>query len=418
MKKTLLTPILWLGFAGLAATAPAQNALPPPAVSSPAPDTDAPSSAPSARQETGLRFNFRGAQMETVLNYMSDAAGYIIVLETPVRGTVDMWSSQPVSKVEAIQLLNLALNKNGYTARVQGRNLIVSSKDDAKKQNIPIHTGNDPAEIPETAEMVMQIIPLRHIDAAQAAKDLGTLLPSSSTLTANQDSNSLIVTDSQINIHHIVEIVAALDTSIDSGSAIRVFRLKNADPLEMTQLLTSLFTTTTTTTAQNQGGFGGRFGGGGAFARFFGGGGQGGGGGGGQGNGGGGFGGGGPGGGGRATTTGSTGGRNTPVVAVADPRTFSVVVTASKAQMPEIAEMIAQLDTSSARKQKVFVYTMENADVKQVETILKNLFQSSNARASSSTQADPLSTRASNNSQTTTTTPSLSIGGTSGARNP
>ena len=88
-------------------------------------------------------------------------------------------------------------------------------------------------------------------------------------------------------------------------------------------------------------------------------------------------------------------------MAVADPRTYSVVVTASKAQMPEIAEMIAQLDTSSARKQKVFVYTMANANVKQVETILKNLFQSNNARASSSTQADPLSTRASNNSQTT-----------------
>ena len=209
---------------------------------------------------------------------MSDAAGYIIVLETPVRGTVDMWSAQPVSKDEAIQLLNLALNKNGYTARVQGRNLIVSSKDDAKKQNIPIHTGNDPAEIPETAEMVMQIIPLRHIDATQAAKDLGTLLPSSATLTPNQDSNSLIVTDTQINIHHIVEIVAALDTSIDSGSAIRVFRLKNADPLELTQLLSSLFSTTTTSaTPQGLGGFGARFGGGGGFARFFGGGGGGGG---------------------------------------------------------------------------------------------------------------------------------------------
>ena len=84
--------------------------------------------------------------------------------------------------------------------------------------------------------------------------------------------------------------------------------------------------------------------------------------------------------------------------------------------MPEIAEMITQLDTSSARKQKVFVYTMENADVKQAETILKNLFQSNNTRGSTSTQADPLSTRASNNSQTTATNPSLSIGSTSGIR--
>jgi hypothetical protein len=85
--------------------------------------------------------------------------------------------------------------------------------------------------------------------------------------------------------------------------------------------------------------------------------------------------------------------------------------------MPEIAEMIAQLDTSSGRKQKVFVYTMANADVKQVETVLKNLFQSSNARGANSTQADPLSTRASNNSQTTAATPSLSLGSSTGSRN-
>jgi general secretion pathway protein D len=394
MKISLLTPLLCLGLTVL----PAQENSPPAPLA-------------PASQETGLRFNFRGAPLETVLNYMSDAAGYVIVLETPVHGTVDMWSAQPVSKEEALQLLNLALNKNGYTARVQGRSLIVSSKEDAKKLNLPIRTGNDPAEIPETAEMVMQIIPLRHIDATQAARDLGTLLPGSATLTANQDSNSLVVTDTQINVHHIVEIVAALDTSIDTVSAVRVFPLKNADPIEMAQLLTSLFTTTTTTPSPTFGGFGGGgFGGrSGGFAGS---------GAGGNGGGAGSFG--GAGGAGRNSRFGASpaGGRTTPVIAVADPRTFSVVVTASKAQMPEIAQMIGQLDTSSARKQKVFVYTMANADVKQVETILKNLFQSSNTRGSSSTQADPLSTRASNNSQTTTTTQNLSIGGTSGARNP
>jgi type II secretory pathway component GspD/PulD (secretin) len=99
------------------------------------------------------------------------------------------------------------------------------------------------------------------------------------------------------------------------------------------------------------------------------------------------------------------------VVAIADARTYSVIVTASKDAMPEIGEIIAQLDASTARKQKVFVYTMENADVKQVETVLKNLFQSSNSRATTSTQTDPLATRAANNSQTTSTNTTLSTSG-------
>jgi type II secretory pathway component GspD/PulD (secretin) len=325
---------------------------------------------------------------------MSDAAGFIIVLETPIRGTVDMWSSQPVTREEAVQLLNQALNKNGYSASVQGRSLIVSSKDDAKKKNIPIRTGNDPQEIPMNAELVMQIIPLRRIDATQASRDLATLLPGSATLTANQDSNSLVVTDTNINVRHIVEIVSALDTSADTVSTMKMFHLKNADPVEMAQLITNIFSTPT------QGATAGRTGPTGfpGFPGF-------------------------PGMAGRGTTGRaarpggtSTGGsssssRATPVTAIADARTYSVIVTAGKDAMPEISDIIAQLDSSTARKQKVFVYTLENANVKQVETVLRNLFQSTNSRAATSTQADPLATRAANNSQTTPTNRTLSTGG-------
>jgi type II secretory pathway component GspD/PulD (secretin) len=413
MKTNSFPLALILSFAAFASALPAQEVL---SLSS---RDKQPDPVPTRAPEPGLKFNFRGAPLETVLNYMSEAAGFIIVLDTPVRGSVDMWSDQPVSRQEAVQLLNIALNKNGYAASVQGRNLIVSSKEDAKKRNIPIHTGNDPEEIPLTAEMVMQIIPLRHIDATQASSDLATLIPGSATLTANKDSNSLIVTDTQINIRHIVEIVAALDTSSDTVSTLRVFRLHNADPVEMAQLLTNLFQSPTQSATGGQGAFGqfrGGFGGFGGF-RGFGGGGFGGGGGA-AGGGAGGPGGGGVvggGGGARAANGATSTGRTTPVVAVPDPRTYSVVVTASKDQMPEIAEMVAKLDSSSARKQKVFVYTMENADVKQVEATLKNLFQSSSTRSSSnSTQADPLGSRATTNSQSTSSTNNtLSLGGNS-----
>ena len=92
-----------------------------------------------------------------------------------------------------------------------------------------------------------------------------------------------------------------------------------------------------------------------------------------------------------------------PVVAVADPRTYSVIVTAAKEQMPDIADMVTQLDTSSARKQEAFIYTMENANVKQVETILKNLFPSSTGRTTTNNQPDALTTRATTNANQNTT---------------
>jgi len=396
MKTTIVTPIFCLGLALFAGSGRAQDAAAPATPATPA--AEAPDR-PGREQPATLRFNFRGAPLETVLNYLSEAAGYIIVLDTPVRGTIDMWSAQPVSRSEAIQLLNLALNKNGYTATVKGRNLIVSSKEEARKRTIPIRTGNDPREIPDNAEMVMQIIPLERIDATQAAADLATLLPSSATITANQDSNSLIVTDTQSNIRHIVELIAALDGSAGSVAAMKVFPLKNADPVEMAQLITGLFAQPTAGAAAGRGAPGQLSGQGGgaaiaaaiAAARSSK--------------------------GGSRDSRGKSGGgaasRGTPVVAVADPRTFSVIVTASKETLVDVGEMIAQLDANDARKQKVFVYTMENGDVKQVEAIIKNLFQSSAARTTTSQQVDPLTTRASSNTQANSANITL---GTNGAR--
>src|SRR5215207_10910333 len=107
MKTTHFTPIGLLGLAALTANVWAQ-ATAPAAGTPPAPEA-APAAA--TRGPGTLRFNFRNAPLETVLNYMSEAAGYIIVLETPVRGTVDAYSSQPVTREEALQLVNGALNK-------------------------------------------------------------------------------------------------------------------------------------------------------------------------------------------------------------------------------------------------------------------------------------------------------------------
>jgi len=100
------------------------------------------------------------------------------------------------------------------------------------------------------------------------------------------------------------------------------------------------------------------------------------------------------------------------VVAVPDQRTASVIVSAASALMPQIEEMIKQLDSSSAKKQKVYVYDLQNADPQAVQEVLRNLFPESqqnnqrNTRSSQQNQTSPLSARSQqqqrNNTGTTT----------------
>src|SRR5437764_15300543 len=73
---------------------------------------DAPTPKVVSEADKELRLNFRDVPLDMVLNYLSDAAGFTIVLETKVEGRVTVWSNQPLTKEEAVNLLNSILNKN------------------------------------------------------------------------------------------------------------------------------------------------------------------------------------------------------------------------------------------------------------------------------------------------------------------
>ncbi|MSU36725.1 MAG: hypothetical protein EXS36_16835, partial [Pedosphaera sp.] len=97
---------------------------------------------PPTTPEKPLRLNFRNAPLEMVLNYLSEAAGFIIVPETEIRGKIDVWSNQPVSQNEALSILDTALTKNGLSALRNGRTLTIVSRETAKRRDIPVKSGN------------------------------------------------------------------------------------------------------------------------------------------------------------------------------------------------------------------------------------------------------------------------------------
>ncbi len=322
----------------------------------------------TADGKEGYLLNFRGVPLEMVLNYLSEAAGFVIILETKLEGKVDMWSNQPLSKDGAVNVLNTVLNKNGYAAIRNDQVLTIVNRDEAKKREIPVRSGSDPESIPKSDEMVTQILPVRYANATQLTKDLLPLLPSHANMTANESGNALVITDTQSSIRRMAEIVKALDTSIASISAIRVFPLQYADAKELATVVKELFDTSSNTQRGGGagGGGGGGLGGGAAqlFARFGGGGGAGGGGGGGRGGAGG------------ADASGDSAARKAAsrVVAVADERTNSLVVSAPDEFIPTIEQLVREIDTNVTEVTEVRVFRLKNSDPQEMADILSGLF--------------------------------------------
>ena len=351
-----------------------------------------------------LRLNFRNAPLELVLNYLSDAAGFIIVMDTQVRGTVNVISSRPMTKDEAVDLLNSVLNKNGYAAIRDGRTLTIVSKNDAKTRNIPVKIGNNPDRIPKNDEIVTQIIPIRYVEAKQLITDLSSFVSPQAIVVANEAGNSIVITDTQSNIRHMAEIIQAIDNSAEGETEIRVFHLRHASPADVASELSSIFPSSSSggSSGQSQAPF--RFGGGGPggggpggfFARMM-----------------------------AANNAGGSGSQNsriqkqTQVVAVADARTSSVIVTASKDLMQEIAGMMDQLDVPSTRDQNVYVFHMNNADSQQAAQVLQNMFQTTTSArgsgtSSSSSQNSALMAREQNNASSSSSSTSASTSSSSG----
>jgi general secretion pathway protein D len=363
----------------------------------------------------GIQMNFRNAPLEQVLEYLSEAAGFIIVLDAPVKGTVNVISAKPMSQDEAVDFLNSVLNKNGLAAIRDGRTLTIVDRAVAKTRDIPVKVNNDPRMIPKNDEIVTQIIPIRYVEADQLAKDLVSFISPQATFVANAAGNSIVMTDTQANIRHMVEIIKAIDSSAEAETEIRVFHLTHASPSDVATALSGVFPSSSGSGNNNQAPvrFGGGPFGGGGFAAMMGGFG---------GRGGGASGGGRSGGGG-----GSSSGQNdrirraSQVLAVPDARTSSVIVTASKDLMAQITGMVRELDVPSIRDQQVHVFRMNNGDPQQAVQVLQNMFQSTTSGrtgTSGTSQNSALMQRQQNNNQTTgsSSSGSGSFGNSGGGR--
>ncbi len=204
---------------------------------------------------------------------------------------------------------------------------------------------------------------------------------------ADERGNSLIVAASPGLIPAVTALVQQLDQQVNDLTAVRLFRLHNADPGELVDQLAQLFPVDSGAGSdQGQDGLSldgppSPPGGGVSDAAA------------GQ----------------LSSTTGERKMKQGRVLAVADPRSSSLLVSAGSALMPRIAALIEQLDADTGRKEIVSYWNLRNADPQDVKQILQDLFnrnttvQNNNNSNPLLGQNNPLITRQTQQQSSTTT---------------
>ena len=312
-----------------------------------------------------LELNFQDVPIQTILEFLSEKAGVVILSDNGLDRRLTVISRRPLGLDATVALINSVVKDAGFAAVRTGRTLRIVSLEMAKQMNLPVTSGADPSKIEAGDNVVTHIIPIKYAQAAQLKENLLPLLPEFATLEANEETNTLIMTDTTANIKRILEIIQALDTHMSAVSEIKVFPLNKADATTTAELVNQIFQEQAQSSSRRSSG--GRGGPMEMMMRMRG----------------------GPGGdrgrGDRDSVSGATAAKG-QVNAAADDRTNSVVVSAPAEKLVLIGEVIRSLDTRSPSVADVKVFHLNYADAENTAELINEVFGLESRSRSSQSQ--------------------------------
>ncbi|HWE04381.1 MAG TPA: secretin N-terminal domain-containing protein [Tepidisphaeraceae bacterium] len=188
-----------------------------------------------------IRLNFRDTPIDVILEHLSQDAGFSVIKEASADARVTVMSMQPLTPAQAVTLLNAVLKGDGLAAVQDGRTLRIVSREKAKRGNLPVQFGADPADIEPGDGFVTQVIPIHNVDAVKLRQDLMPLIGPDADVASNSGANAVVMTDTASNVRRIVQIISLLDKREGTTSEVKIIHLKNASAGPVARLVLSIF---------------------------------------------------------------------------------------------------------------------------------------------------------------------------------
>ncbi|KQV61070.1 type II secretion system protein GspD [Pelomonas sp. Root1217] len=190
---------------------------------------------PAVRASSPVTLNFVNADIEAVTRAIGVMLDRQIIIDPRVKGTITVYSEQPVSVREAYLNYLAALRGLGFTVVETAGLLKVLPEPDAKLQagSVAVETSAVRGD-----QILTQIFRIQHENANNLVAVLRPLISPNNTINANPGNNSLIITDYADNLQRIAKIIAAMDTP--GTSDIEIVPLKNAVAADLAPLVQRL----------------------------------------------------------------------------------------------------------------------------------------------------------------------------------
>lgn len=160
-----------------------------------------------------ISLNFDKVDIHAVLKTIGDITGINFVVDKSVTGPITVMSPTKIRLGDLYGTLESILDVQGYAAVPAGDLVKIVPKTEAAKRSLQVRIGSDPEQIPLVDSVVTQIMPLKYANAEEVGRIIQPFLAGDSQMSTYARTNSIVVTDTSSNIHHLARIIEKLDVA-------------------------------------------------------------------------------------------------------------------------------------------------------------------------------------------------------------
>lgn len=283
-------------------------------------------------------FDFPDTDIMEITRHMQKLTGINLILDKDVKGKVSIIAPTPITVGDAWKAYLAALNMAGYSLIKTGAFYKVINARDIRYTPTKIYTGN---YTPDTENYVMRVISLKHVSAAEIARNFRPFMSRYGRIIDIKQTNTIIIADTGSNINRLAKMVNFLDVP-GHEEALQIVKVKNSSAQEIAKLLDNIL----------------KGGGGAASGRT-----------------------------GSATprfSAGGSGSESTSVISriIAEPRTNSIIAMANAEGAKQLRELISKLDVKlvSSSSNRVHVYYLNYGDSEELSKTLSSIVSGATAK--------------------------------------
>lgn len=181
-------------------------------------------------------WNLEQADIRAVIQTVAQLTGKNFIVDPRVQGKITLVSSQAMNREEVYQVFLSMLQILNYAAVSSSNNVVkIVPASDAKAYGGNLLAN---ADHPDNDEVVVRVVTVDHVSAAQLVPVLRPLLLNWGSVSAYRPSNALVLAGFASNIERLVKIIHHLDHN--NGSETEVVKLHYADAAKLQRVIQSL----------------------------------------------------------------------------------------------------------------------------------------------------------------------------------